>query len=371
MVLVAAVGYGVVAALLAAYIDRTLPATATRLLSTVVLVVSVPLVATLAWVLSGGSVRRRATLAMGGVLGFVALSWLVNGSSRGSEAGEPYLIAHRGVHQHMHAEHDDPFACVSRIHPPAHAYIENTIPSIQAAFDAGARVVEIDIRETADGDFAVFHDDLLDCKTEARGRVADRTMDDLRVLDVGYGYVTEAGDHPLRGRGVGMMRSLHEILDAFPGRQFIVDVKFGDDAELWPRLVTYLGQRARDDQRRVAVYGVAGAVERLRHALPDVVTGSREAALRCARSYILLGWSGYVPAACHRRLTGTYDDTGWVFWGWPATYVERMERAGSLVIMRRRGQTEPAFAASIPAGYTGGIQTDHVESFRAWMRDAP
>lgn len=48
-------------------------------------------------------------------------------------------------------------------------------------------------------------------------------------------------------------------------------------------------------------------------------------------------------------------------------YGDRMERAGSLVIMRRRGQAEPAFAASIPAGDTGGIQTDHVESFRGWM----
>jgi glycerophosphoryl diester phosphodiesterase len=56
------------------------------------------------------------------------------------------------------------------------------------------RFVEIDIRPTGDGDFAVFHDDVLDCKTDAVGAVAARTMEELRTLDVGHGYVTEAGE---------------------------------------------------------------------------------------------------------------------------------------------------------------------------------
>ena len=68
-------------------------------------------------------------------------------------------------------------------------------------------------------------------------------------------------------------------------------------------------------------------------------------------------------------MAGTYPDTGWMLWGWPNRFVERMERAGTIVVMRRRGQTEAEFAGSIPAGYTGGVQTDHIESFRAWMHE--
>lgn len=168
-----------------------------------------------------------------------------------------------------------------------------------------------------------------------------------------------------------MMRSLDEVLDAFPGRGFILDVKFGGDAELWQRLIAYLGRRELADQRRLAVYGAPRGVETLRHRLPEVVTGSRESALVCARDYIVLGWSGYTPARCRRAMAGTYADIGWVFWGWPARFVGRMERAGSIVVMQRQGQTEPEFAASIPPDYTGGIQTDHVESFRDWMARGP
>ena len=117
--------------------------------------------------------------------------WLNNTTLFSSNIGQPVLIAHRGLAQEFHPEHEDYRRCLSRVYPPAHTYIENTIPSIEAAFDLGAAYVEIDIRRTADGEFAVFHDDTLDCKTEASGYVSDHSMDELRALDLGFGYVTE------------------------------------------------------------------------------------------------------------------------------------------------------------------------------------
>lgn len=370
-VFLTAVCYGVVALSLFEYIEGTMPASTTRLVATVSLAFGLPVAVTLAWVLSGAFVRRRARSAIIGALVIGALLWLNNTSVFVRPEGGPYLIAHRGVHQRMHAEHSDGFACVARIHPPKHAFIENTVPSIQAAFDYGARFVEIDIRETADGDFAVFHDDMLDCKTEARGPVAARTMAELRALDVGHGYFTESGEYPLRGKGMGMLKSLSEILNAFPDKGFIIDVKFGNDLVLWTRLIEYLASREVHDQGRLAVYGASRGVERFRTALPEAVAGSRESALLCARGYITTGWMGYTPKACRRSMAGTYPDTGWIFWGWPTKFISRMERAGTIVVLRRRGQTEPEFAASIPDGYTGGIQTDHIESFREWMVARP
>ena len=74
-----------------------------------------------------------------------------------------------------------------RIYPPTHTYIENTISSMQAAFDAGAQIVEIDIHPTIDGQFAVFHDWMLDCRTNGKGRTRDFAMADLKKLDLGYG----------------------------------------------------------------------------------------------------------------------------------------------------------------------------------------
>lgn len=236
-----------------------------------------------------------------------------------------------------------------------------------AAFGYGARFVEIDIRPTADGDFAVFHDDTLDCKTESHGRVRERTMAELKALDVGYGYFTAEGEHPLRGKGVGMMRSLNEVLDAFPTKAFIINVKFGNGRELWLSLAEYLGTRTVEDQRRIAVFSVPRGAAMLQEALPNITVSSYERALQCAHSYIIVGWTGYVPAVCRRSITGTFVDTGWVFWGWSTKFIDRMERVNAVVIIRPRGQTEQEFAASIPADYSGGIQTDRIEKFRDWM----
>jgi glycerophosphoryl diester phosphodiesterase len=73
--------------------------------------------------------------------------------------GAPRLIAHRGVHQTFDADGVENDTCTAqRIHPPTHEFIENTIPSMRAAFDAGASVVELDVHLTPDGEFAVMHD---------------------------------------------------------------------------------------------------------------------------------------------------------------------------------------------------------------------
>jgi glycerophosphoryl diester phosphodiesterase len=62
------------------------------------------------------------------------------------------LVAHRGVHQ-THPGREDGVTnetCTAElIDPPRHAYIENTIPSMAAAFAASADAVEIDIHRTA------------------------------------------------------------------------------------------------------------------------------------------------------------------------------------------------------------------------------
>ena len=60
---------------------------------------------------------------------------------------------------------------------PDHSYLENTIPSMEAAFEAGADSVEFDVQLTKDGEFAVFHDWTLECRTGAEGRqIKDHTM---------------------------------------------------------------------------------------------------------------------------------------------------------------------------------------------------
>ena len=89
-------------------------------------------------------IRAKRVLLL--LAAFPGLVWLNNTSLFSAGDDRPLLIAHRGLAPEMHPEHEDYSACVSRIHDSEHSYIENTIPSMEAAFDLGADYVEIDVR---------------------------------------------------------------------------------------------------------------------------------------------------------------------------------------------------------------------------------
>jgi glycerophosphoryl diester phosphodiesterase len=78
----------------------------------------------------------------------------------------PGIVAHRGV---------------------TLAAPENTIPAIEQAITIGCRAVEIDLRYTADGEIVLLHDEMLDRTTNGRGRLAEKTLAEVKKLDAGSG----------------------------------------------------------------------------------------------------------------------------------------------------------------------------------------
>lgn len=64
-------------------------------------------------------------------------------------------------------------------------YPENTLISFQAALDAGAQMIELDITLTRDRQIVVIHDDELDRTTNGRGMVRDLSLSELKALDAG------------------------------------------------------------------------------------------------------------------------------------------------------------------------------------------
>ena len=321
--------------------------------------------------------KRRARFLLFLLAAPLALVWLNNTSlfSRGDD--KPLLIAHRGLAPEMHPEHEDYSACISRIHASEHDYIENTIPSIEAAFDLGADYVELDVRATADGQFAVFHDDVLDCKTDSKGRVIDYSMAELRALDIGYGYYTDSNEYPLRGKGIGLMPSLEEVLDRFPHKGFVIDVKSNDRNEA-VRLGDLLVARGPQEVERILIFGGSDAVDAIRNAHPSVRAMSRVTAGRCLRDYMIVGWTGYVPEACRNSAIGMYANYAWALWGWPHRFVARMRSVDTMVILTHPYQTEsihdlletPEYAELIPRGYGGAIQTNRIDKFQDWLAES-
>ena len=62
---------------------------------------------------------------------------------------------------------------------------ENTLAAFEAAIDAGATAVELDLRCTADGHVVVIHDRTVDRTTDGDGAVENLDLNQVRGLDAG------------------------------------------------------------------------------------------------------------------------------------------------------------------------------------------
>lgn len=296
--------------------------------------------------------------------------WLNNTSIFMRPDGTPTLLAHRGVHQDFDRTNLGRDDCTARrVFAPINPVMENTIPSMRAAFEAGADVVELDLHPTTDGHWAVFHDWTLECRTNGTGRTRDHTMAELKALDIGHGYTADGGaTYPLRGTGYGQMPTLEEVINAFPKGQFYINFKSNDAAEgeAFAALMD-----ARPDLRAIVwdVYGGAAPVAAVKSRFPDLKTTSRVGLKSCLKSYVLLGWSGHIPAACRGTRLLLPINIAPYLWGWPHRFLARMDEAGSAVVLRgiykdgsAAGIDTEGGAKRIPHGFAGTIWTNDIQA---------
>jgi glycerophosphoryl diester phosphodiesterase len=64
-------------------------------------------------------------------------------------------------------------------------YPENSRLAVQKAIDARADMIELDCQLSSDGHIVVFHDERLSRVAKARGAVAERSLEQLKRLDIG------------------------------------------------------------------------------------------------------------------------------------------------------------------------------------------
>jgi glycerophosphoryl diester phosphodiesterase len=117
---------------------------------------------------------------------------------------------------------------------------ENTHAAFAAALRMGADGIELDLQLSADDRVVVYHDGTL-AKVGGRGRVRERTLAELRRLDVGGWFAAKfAGER---------MPTLEEVLDRYGARTLLcLEIKLDED-EPAPR-------------RRRLVHAVVDAVRR-------------------------------------------------------------------------------------------------------------
>lgn len=293
-------------------------------------------------------------------------SWLAAPPARPSIS----LVAHRGVHQNFDlAGVTDDTCTANRIRKPIRPEIENTLASMRAAFNAGAVVVEIDVHPTTDGQFAVFHDWTLECRTNGRGVTRLHSMKYLKTLDVGYGYTPDAGKtYPLRGRGIGLMPALSDVFRAFPQGRFLINFKSNDAAE--GDMLEALLRTHRQWRPEVwGVYGGSPPTERALARISGLKGYTRHSVKLCLYWYAALGWSGYVPKACRNTILPIPVNIAPWLWGWPNRFEARTAAVGTAILLLgpyRVGDTgssgvdDRTQVGLVPNGFNGFISTNEI-----------
>ncbi len=303
------------------------------------------------------------------IIAFFIFLWLNNTSLFVNRSGKKAtLIAHRALGQTYDLEGikwNTNTAAI--IHKPEYPYIENTLPSIRAAFDYGTEIVEFDIRMTADKQLAVFHDYTLEYRTNGKGNVSEHTMAELRQLDVGYGYTADNGKtFPLRGTGIGLLVSIEDVFRAFPDKKFLLHIK-DEGNEVGPVLLEFLKTLDQSEINNLSVYGNDLALDLLREHYPKMKVLTKSRMIDALLSYMFIGWTGYIPGKAHNMELHLPVRYAKFLWGWPDKFLERMEQANTRVVLVRYvngwsdGFDSQADLKTLPANYTGGIWTDRID----------
>jgi glycerophosphoryl diester phosphodiesterase len=285
-------------------------------------------------------------------------------------SGKPILLAHRGIAQRFDTAGVTNDTCTAvRMLPPTHGYLENTIASMRASFEVGADIVEFDVHPTTDGQFAVFHDWTLDCRTDGAGVTREHSMPELKRLDIGHGYTADGGaTFPFRHKGVGMMPSLDDVLETFPRQSFLINIKSNDPSE-GEKLAEALSHLAPERRRQLMAYGGDKPIAALAHALPDVRTMSLGSLKACLGAYVAYGWTGIVLQHCSHMLVFVPINVAPWLWGWPDRFLARMNSVDSMVFAIgpyhgggfSTGIDTRAEVGRLPHNYSGGILTNEIE----------
>ena len=307
--------------------------------------------------------KKLVLIVLLSFLVFASFQYLYVGSPEDlPKKGSLEVIAHRGVHHDFHRENLDDHTCTaSRIYKPTHSYIENTIDSIQAAFDYGATIVEIDIRPTKDKKLVVFHDYGLECRTNGKGKVWDNSLDDLRKLDIGYGYTYDGGKtYPFRGKGIGKIKTLVEVLDRFPDKRFLIDNKNGKDMEVAQLIVDALLSLPKEQRRNIYLWTHDETYEYIHRAVPAVARlfMPKHHQKKFFKSYVLSFGLGGVGDEYKNKGLGLPIEYTKYIWGWPYRFLKKIYSAEARFYVFVNTEDELKEVSGIPLD---GIVTDRIE----------
>jgi glycerophosphoryl diester phosphodiesterase len=215
---------------------------------------------------------------------------------------------------------------------------ENTLCAFRRAEALGAHMIELDVQLTRDGEVVVVHDWTLARTTSGRGRIASRTLEELRRLDAGSWFAPDyAGER---------IPTLREVLDAV-SLPINVELKALGDDGLEARALEVV-QAAGAEARVVFSSFAAESLVRLRG--------------RSASAAIAVLWSRRQLAAS-LRLAGRVGATALHIRKDAAATAGVADAAARGLAVRAWTVNEPGEFAVLAAAGVSGVFTDFPERF--------
>ena len=272
------------------------------------------------------------------------------------------VVAHKGVHQNYNLKNIDPNTnCIApHIFRPTHGYLENTIESIEAAFNFGATIVEIDIQRSKDNYIIVFHDSNLECLTNDTGKINERPLEYLKSIDIGYNYTFD-GDttFPFRGKGTGMMPTLAKVLQKFPDKKFYIDHKDGSQktAEL---LVDIFETLPLERQHLLYYWGPDSTYDFITAKIPAIrrlFCNKNQLKKWVIAYFFTCGLSGF-PDESKGLAFGLPPKYAKLLPGWPFRFLEKVRKAGAYFYLLIDMKEDAQKYKQLPVD---GFVTDYIE----------
>jgi glycerophosphoryl diester phosphodiesterase len=166
---------------------------------------------------------------------------------------------------------DRPLAVAHRGEPVGHR--ENTLPALAAALRAGADIIEIDVKVTADGTVVLLHDDTLNRLWNRSGDVTDLTYTQLRAFTSPSGGIPTLVEALALVTGTGAALLIDMDSPAWAAASQAVVTTAIDDGWLEPDEILWCGRpdaleviRDADPEARIVLSWDAGTNN---GALPD------------------------------------------------------------------------------------------------------
>ena len=149
---------------------------------------------------------------------------------------------------------------------------ENTFEAFDHATEIGVDVLEIDVRATRDGEFVVVHDSTVDRTTNGSGKIVEKTLSEIEVLDAGFKFTNDDGaTFPYRGKGV-RIPTLLETLERYEGSN--INIEFKQVSEEMAAQACSMLRKGIDTAKTVIASASGGFLSMFREACPEFTTSA-------------------------------------------------------------------------------------------------